>query len=216
MRAGHTTSRVFVTLALASAAFYGAADFLGGIASKRARFGGRDLRRASGRAGAVGAAPAGAAIELACAERLWVGRRSRCCRKRGRGAPLSSAGDWHDVDRRADDGRVRGGDPGAGRSGAWRTAWHPRGHGHCPDCCRDRARQSRSVERERAARGKRWATTSVGLALISGVAVGLFFLCLARTSDDAGLWPLIVGRSVSVPLFGRAGSEETAARFGWS
>jgi len=52
------------------------------------------------------------------------------------------------------------------------------------------------------ARGQRWATTSIGMALISGVAVGLFFLCLAQTSDDAGMWPLIVGRSVSVPLFG--------------
>jgi uncharacterized membrane protein len=50
--------------------------------------------------------------------------------------------------------------------------------------------------------GKRWATTSIGMALISGVAVGLFFLCLAQTSDDAGIWPLIAGRSVSVPLFG--------------
>lgn len=48
----------------------------------------------------------------------------------------------------------------------------------------------------------RWAKTSVGTALISGIAVGLFFLCLAQTSDDAGLWPLIAGRSVSVPLFG--------------
>jgi uncharacterized membrane protein len=42
----------------------------------------------------------------------------------------------------------------------------------------------------------------IGLACISGVAVGLFFLCLAQTSDEAGIWPLIVGRSVSVPLFG--------------
>jgi drug/metabolite transporter (DMT)-like permease len=42
----------------------------------------------------------------------------------------------------------------------------------------------------------------LGLALLSGIAVGLFFLCLARTSPDAGMWPLIVGRSVSVPLFG--------------
>ena len=29
-----------------------------------------------------------------------------------------------------------------------------------------------------------------------------FFLCLAQTSDEAGIWPLIAGRSVSVPLFG--------------
>jgi uncharacterized membrane protein len=44
--------------------------------------------------------------------------------------------------------------------------------------------------------------SAVSLAFISGVAVGLFFLCLAQTSDHAGVWPLIVGRSVSVPLFG--------------
>jgi len=44
--------------------------------------------------------------------------------------------------------------------------------------------------------------SAVSLAFISGIAVGLFFLCLAQTSDDAGVWPLIVGRSVSVPLFG--------------
>ncbi len=43
---------------------------------------------------------------------------------------------------------------------------------------------------------------AVSLAFISGIAVGLFFLCLAQTSDHAGVWPLIVGRSVSVPLFG--------------
>ena len=61
---------------------------------------------------------------------------------------------------------------------------------------------SRGQSSATPARGRRWATTSIGMALISGVAVGLFFLCLAQTSDDAGLWPLIVGRSVSVPLFG--------------
>ena len=44
--------------------------------------------------------------------------------------------------------------------------------------------------------------SAAGLAFISGIAVGLFFLCLAQTSDQAGLWPLIAGRSVSVPLFG--------------
>jgi len=55
---------------------------------------------------------------------------------------------------------------------------------------------------ERASHGTRWVTGSVGVALIAGIAVGLFFLCLAQTSDEAGLWPLIVGRSVSVPLFG--------------
>jgi uncharacterized membrane protein len=61
---------------------------------------------------------------------------------------------------------------------------------------------SRGQSQDPLTTGTRWAKTSVGLALISGVAVGVFFLCLAQTSDDAGLWPLIVGRSVSVPLFG--------------
>jgi drug/metabolite transporter (DMT)-like permease len=45
------------------------------------------------------------------------------------------------------------------------------------------------------------AQSGIALALMSGVAIGLFFLCLARTSENAGIWPLIAGRSVSVPLF---------------
>lgn len=39
------------------------------------------------------------------------------------------------------------------------------------------------------------------LALLSGVAIGLFFVALARTSSDAGLWPLVAARAVSVSLF---------------
>ena len=42
----------------------------------------------------------------------------------------------------------------------------------------------------------------VGTALASGVAIGLFFLTLARTRSDAGMWPLLVARLVSVTLFG--------------
>jgi drug/metabolite transporter (DMT)-like permease len=41
----------------------------------------------------------------------------------------------------------------------------------------------------------------VGTALASGVAIGLFFLTLARTGSEAGMWPLIVARLVSVTLF---------------
>jgi drug/metabolite transporter (DMT)-like permease len=44
-------------------------------------------------------------------------------------------------------------------------------------------------------------TSGVGLAFAAGIAIGLFFLCLARTGRDAGLWPLLVARLVSVPLF---------------
>jgi len=41
----------------------------------------------------------------------------------------------------------------------------------------------------------------VGTALISGVAIGFFFLGLAQTSPQAGMWPLVASRSVSVTLF---------------
>jgi drug/metabolite transporter (DMT)-like permease len=42
----------------------------------------------------------------------------------------------------------------------------------------------------------------VGTAFASGVAIGFFFLSLARTSSDGGMWPLLVARLVSVLLFG--------------
>jgi uncharacterized membrane protein len=43
--------------------------------------------------------------------------------------------------------------------------------------------------------------SGVGLAFASGVAIGLFFLALARTGANAGLWPLVAARIVSVTLF---------------
>lgn len=42
----------------------------------------------------------------------------------------------------------------------------------------------------------------MGLALLSGVAIGLFFLALARTATAAGLWPLLVSRGLSIVVFG--------------
>ena len=41
-----------------------------------------------------------------------------------------------------------------------------------------------------------------GLALLSGVAVGIFFLSLARTTTAAGMWPLVAARIASIVLFG--------------
>ena len=41
-----------------------------------------------------------------------------------------------------------------------------------------------------------------GLALLSGVSVGIFLLSLARTSMAAGMWPLIAARISSIALFG--------------
>jgi drug/metabolite transporter (DMT)-like permease len=42
----------------------------------------------------------------------------------------------------------------------------------------------------------------VGTALVSGVAIGFFFLALAQTGSAAGMWPILVARVVSVSMFG--------------
>ena len=49
--------------------------------------------------------------------------------------------------------------------------------------------------------GQRRHRQGLGLALASGVAIGLFFLALARTSAEAGLWPLLIARVSSVTFF---------------
>ena len=53
-----------------------------------------------------------------------------------------------------------------------------------------------------AARGR--FPPGVGIALISGVAIGCFFLALARSGPDAGMWPIVAARATSVLLFGAA------------
>lgn len=45
------------------------------------------------------------------------------------------------------------------------------------------------------------ARGGICVALAAGVAVGLFFVALARTRPDAGLWPLVAARAVSIVLF---------------
>jgi drug/metabolite transporter (DMT)-like permease len=49
-----------------------------------------------------------------------------------------------------------------------------------------------------SAAGKR---SGLGLSVASGVLIGLFFLALARTNAAAGLWPLLAARAISVSLF---------------
>jgi drug/metabolite transporter (DMT)-like permease len=44
-------------------------------------------------------------------------------------------------------------------------------------------------------------SSGVGIALASGIAIGLFFLALARTNADAGMWPLVAARGTSFGLF---------------
>ncbi len=50
--------------------------------------------------------------------------------------------------------------------------------------------------------GRRVLPAGIGLAFVSGVAIGLFFLALARTSASAGLWPLLASRGLSMVVFG--------------
>ena len=69
---------------------------------------------------------------------------------------------------------------------------------------------------EPTSRSKR--SSGIGIALLSGVAIGLFYLSLARTRPEAGLWPLVAARSVSVAFFGVLGwpgSARFGCRAGW-
>lgn len=52
-----------------------------------------------------------------------------------------------------------------------------------------------------AGRGGPRPLSGLGIAVTAGVVIGLFFLALARTSAEAGLWPLVSARFVSVTLF---------------
>ncbi len=60
---------------------------------------------------------------------------------------------------------------------------------------------SQSGDREA---GKR-ATSGVMIAIASGIAIGIFLVFLQRTGPSAGLWPLIAARVVSVGFFTVAG-----------
>jgi drug/metabolite transporter (DMT)-like permease len=44
--------------------------------------------------------------------------------------------------------------------------------------------------------------SGVGTALASGILIGFFFLTLAQTKPNAGMWPILMARTVSVTLFG--------------
>lgn len=57
------------------------------------------------------------------------------------------------------------------------------------------------VSRERSAKGAA-SSRGIGIALASGVLIGLFFVSLARTERAAALWPLVVARVLSVAVFG--------------
>jgi drug/metabolite transporter (DMT)-like permease len=51
------------------------------------------------------------------------------------------------------------------------------------------------------ARGGQRVRTGVGVALLAGIGVGLFLLTLAQTRAEAGMWPLFTDRIASVAMF---------------
>ena len=51
----------------------------------------------------------------------------------------------------------------------------------------------------------RSAGTGVPIAIASGIAIGIFLVCLQRTGRSAGLWPLVPARIVSVSFIAIAG-----------
>jgi drug/metabolite transporter (DMT)-like permease len=52
--------------------------------------------------------------------------------------------------------------------------------------------------------GKR-ARAGLPTAVVSGISIGVFLVCLERTGPAAGLWPLVAARIVSISLFVLAG-----------
>jgi drug/metabolite transporter (DMT)-like permease len=64
--------------------------------------------------------------------------------------------------------------------------------------------QQTAPETEHDQRPERRLPPGVGIALVSGVAIGFFFLCLAQTGPGAGMWPILTSRATSVTLFGLA------------
>jgi drug/metabolite transporter (DMT)-like permease len=75
------------------------------------------------------------------------------------------------------------------------------------------------VSQEKRADGQ-GSSRGIALALLSGVAIGVFYLVLAETSPNAGLWPLLSSRVTSVTLFTIAAiagrhTWRVSARVGW-
>lgn len=60
------------------------------------------------------------------------------------------------------------------------------------------------ISRTSPGEGEKRAATGLPTAIASGVAIGIFLVCLERTRPSAGLWPLVPARVVSVSLFALA------------
>jgi drug/metabolite transporter (DMT)-like permease len=186
---------VAVLLALASAVVYGASDFLGGLASRRASvFGVVALSQLIGLAalvallpwlgGDAGAADLGwgAAAGLAGATGLVIFFRTLARAVMSVVAPVTAV--------TAAAVPVAVGLLDGERVGPWASA----GIGLALLAIVLVSAEHGLVELRRA------RATGLGSALLAGSAFGLFFVLLDRTSEDAGLTPLVPARIASVTL----------------
>lgn len=60
------------------------------------------------------------------------------------------------------------------------------------------------ISRSAPAVGAPSGTSGVGLAIASGIAIGIFLVCLERTKPASGLWPLVAARVASVSFLSAA------------
>jgi drug/metabolite transporter (DMT)-like permease len=63
------------------------------------------------------------------------------------------------------------------------------------------SQQGPTEESTQPAASSRARRAGVGTALASGVLIGFFFLTLAQTRSEAGMWPILVARLTSTTLF---------------
>ena len=157
------------------------------------------------RHGAACSAPADSPRIVALPLRPALGGRRRADRRRRGGPALPGPGDRADGRGGSHDRGLRGG--------------HPRRRGDAPG----RAPGGLAVlgialgigsivlvsQQTEATSGPGRAGASglppgVGIALVSGVLIGFFFLSLARTAPSSGMWPILAARITSVTLFAAA------------
>lgn len=201
-----------VVLALASAVVYGASDFLGGLSSRRAPvFGVVAVSQLAGVTALLLVLPWlggpttagdlawGAASGLAGATGLLIFFRALAGGVMSVVAPVTAV--------TAAAVPVLGGLLGGERIGPWATAGI---------VLALLAVVLVSAERGLAAL-QAASPSSVGPALLAGLAFGCFFVLLDRTGDDAGLTPLVAARAASILLvLAVAGATASSVRIGRS
>jgi len=125
-------------------------------------------------------------------ERPPLGRGERALRRHRRGAALPRPRDRCHERRRAVTAVCAVIIPLA-VGAALGAAGGPRARGGAAGAPRHRAGEPDRATEE----GKR-PTTGLGIAVLSGICIGVFLVCLQRTGPAAGLWPLAAARTVSV------------------